>query len=198
MKHLSPPLVAPQIRRGPSSLQPAAKRESTFSPTARPSLPNPPPPGLLDLDPVATLCTNHCSCWTFSTRPCPRLLTFFLVPRLLLHIILSLVITRRQSVDYLSVCREAACNAHADHPSQPPTSVSTLTSCLLLAHGICFVDTVLRIKEVVAPVRLLLPHPPTVVVVLSRPRPFSTFWFETSNCDATQVSSNPETISGTA
>jgi hypothetical protein len=154
-------LVTPQIRRGPSILQPSANhhppRQSERSQTPKSSSPETPSSAVATVSQIIASAGRWARDGVFD-RYHSRVSHYYLVT--------SLLIPPENSTSR----REAACTRMQSTPHNlPPASPHTHIS-RLLAHDSTSIVAVLLIKEV-ASVRLLLPQPSTAVAP-SRPHPF--------------------------
>lgn len=169
-------MAAAQIRRGPSGLQPRANHHLPQQGEQRSQI-------LFSKGSCIPSRLSHESLslpWLGSSCAAA-----FPIANICLSLIVILLhFPSDRTRQHHTLTRQGSClHAHANHPSQLPTSVPTPTSCLLLAHGIVFIATALYNKDL-ATVRLLVHRSLPAVAVSARHRPFSAL--DTPGCVVTR------------
>ena len=157
-------MVAAQIRRGPSRLQPSANHHLPRQSEQRSQI----------LFSKGSFIPSRLSHESLSL---PWLDSSCAAAFPIANICLSLVVIllhfpSDRTRQHHTLTRQGSClHAHANHPSQLLACVPTPTSCLLLAHGIVFIAAVLHNREV-STVRLLVHDSlPAAVVCPASPLP---------------------------
>lgn len=159
-------MVAAQIRRGPSRLQPSANHHLPRQSEQRSQI-------LFSKGSFIPSRLSHESLRLLDPlcAAVSRIADFCLSFVVVILLLFPSDSTRRYQLTTPFTKQGSCLHAHANHPSQLPACVPTPTSCLLLAHGIVFIAAVLHNREV-STVRLLVHDSlPAAVVCPASPLP---------------------------